>query len=87
MRTTMELLDKALKKTGVSERALSQQLGLSASNLAVARVRGNVSPIVAGQLAELVGEDLEHWMAVAVVESQPRSRVTDHFRKVLHAIV
>ena len=87
MKSTLELLERAkVRFAPISERALSQRLGHSPTALTTARQRGTVSPIIAGQLAELVGEDVEHWMAVAVVESAPRSHVTDHLRRVLHAI-
>jgi plasmid maintenance system antidote protein VapI len=86
MKTTIELLDTALTRLNISERRLSVRIGLSPSNLSVARNRRSLSPVAAGQIAELLGEDVQHWIAVAALELQPRSRVTDHLRRVLHAI-
>lgn len=83
MKNTMELLDRAIEQTGLSERALSERIGLSTSNLSVARNRGSLSPVAAGQLAELMGLDVEHWMATAVLETQPRSRITDQLRRAI----
>ena len=87
MKTTLELLDKAKDKAApLSERQLSMQLGHSPTALKQARTRGNVSPILAGQLAEMLGENVEHWIAVAAIEAQPRSRVTDHLRRTITAM-
>jgi plasmid maintenance system antidote protein VapI len=86
MRTTLDLIDAAITKTGMSQRELCRHLGVSVANLAMARQRGSVSPIVAGQLAALLDLNVEHWMAVSVLESTPKSRVTDSLRRVLHTI-
>jgi plasmid maintenance system antidote protein VapI len=86
MKTTLELVDAALAKTELSERALSTKLGMAPTNIAMARQRGTVSPLVAGQLAALLDLNVEHWIAVAVLESAPKSRMTDQLRRVLHAI-
>lgn len=87
MKNTLELLAKASAKAApLSERQLAMRLGHAPTKLAMARRRGNVSPVLAGQLAEMLGENVEHWIAVAAIEAQPRCRVTDHLRRVLHAI-
>jgi hypothetical protein len=65
---------------------MAVKLGMSPTALNNAVMRGTISPVAAGQLAELIGEDIEHWMAVAAIEGVPRSRVTDHLRRVLHTI-
>jgi len=86
MKTTLELLGKATDKLGpISERALSQRLGHSATAITTAKQRGNLSPILAGQLAEIVGENVEHWMAVAVIEGTPKSRITDSLKRAITA--
>lgn len=82
MQRTLELLERALSK-GQSARELSKTMGLTATTLAVAKHRGSLSPVVAGQLAEFVGEDIEHWMALAAIEAAPRSRVTDHLKRAI----
>lgn len=84
MKTTLDLLSKATDKLGaISERALSQQLGHSPTAITTAKQRGNLSPILAGQLADIVGENVEHWIAVAVIEGAPRSRVTDQLKRAI----
>ena len=91
MNSTIELLDHALatqrqSDPKASERALSMRIGLSAAALAVARKRGNLSPVAAGQLAVLIGEDFEHWMAVAAIEAEPKSRQTEQLRRMITAV-
>lgn len=83
MKSTIELLTAATDRTNLSERALSTKLGHSPWTLSRGKLRGSLSPIVAGQLAEIVGESIERWMAIAAIESEPRSRVTDHLRKAI----
>ncbi|HWH83872.1 MAG TPA: hypothetical protein VNU71_16700 [Burkholderiaceae bacterium] len=86
MKTTLELLQAARNKTSPkSERQLAIDLGHAPTTLAMARTRGTLSPVIAGQLAELIGADVEHWIAVAAIEAAPRSRVTDHLRRTLYA--
>ena len=53
MQTTMELLDAALKKKNSTEWAA--QLKLSGNALRTAKHRGNLSPAIAGALAEELG--------------------------------
>lgn len=85
MRTTIELLDAAISKAE-SQAALCRELHISGATLTVARGRGRLSPTLAGQIAERIGAPVEHWVAVAALEAAPRSRTTDHLRKVLQTI-
>lgn len=90
MKSTLDLLDRVKHQMApISERALSQQLGHSPTTLTTARQRGSLSPEIAGQLAELLRlppAEIAQWMALAYVESKPRTATTDHLRRVLHAI-
>jgi hypothetical protein len=91
MESTIQLLDKALSSVRqtdpkASERSFSKQLGLSPAALSVARHRGNLSPIAAGQVALLLGENVEHWMAVAAIEAEPKSRATEQLRRMLTTV-
>ena len=84
MKTTLDLLDRATKAIGpISERALSQRLGHSPTAITTAKQRGNLSPVLAGQLAEAIGEDIPQWMAIAALEAAPRSRVSEHLRRAI----
>ena len=67
---SLDLLDSAIKKTGMSERGLSRELGLSSSALSVARHKGNLSPAIAATLAEHIGEDVAKWTLTAVAEAE-----------------
>ena len=86
MKTTLDLLAHVKQTLEISERALSIKLGHSPTNITSGKQSGSLSPVLAGQLAELVGQSVQHWMSVAYLESQPKTRVTDHLRRVLHAI-
>jgi hypothetical protein len=84
MKTTLELLEKAAAKVApLSERQLSMRLGHAATTLAMARRRGSLSPVIAGQLAELTGDDVVQWMALASLESEPKSPVTDRLKRMI----
>lgn len=85
METTLQLLEKALA-TGKSQRALSRDLGLADTALGAAKHRGSLSPVAAGQLAAMLGEPVDHWIAIAVIESEPKSRVTEQLRKALRSV-
>lgn len=75
-RNTLELLDRALAQAD-SAQQLAQTLGLSRSALAVARHRGKVSPLIAGLLAERLGDEPGPWIAQAALEAEPASRARD----------
>lgn len=68
MQTTLELLDAALKIKNAREWA--EQLKLSPNALRTAKHRGNLSPAIAGALAEELGEDFRKWIVIAALESE-----------------
>lgn len=80
MQTTMDLLSKALALQP-SAYAWCNDLGLSKSTIAVAKTRGRLSPVVAGGIAMKLGEDPEHWIAVAALEAEPESTLLQRLRK------
>ena len=71
MKSTMDLLDAALQKQNATEWAL--KLKLSPNALRAAKHRGNLSPAVAGALAEELGEPVEKWIVIAALESERES--------------
>jgi plasmid maintenance system antidote protein VapI len=72
MHTTMDLLAKAMSPPyELTEADWCRELDISRTTLSVAKLRGKLSPVVAGNLARLIGEDVEHWIAVAALEAQP----------------
>ena len=79
MQTTAELLDRAMKTKPAQ--TWHQELGLSRNALHVARAKGKLSPIVAGAIAEKLGENVPRWMAIAALESEKESGAKDHLVK------
>jgi hypothetical protein len=79
MQNTMELLNKAL--TFQKAARWCETLNLDPSVISQARRRGNLSPALAGNLAIELGEDAEHWIAVAAIEAEKPSPLLDRLRK------
>lgn len=73
MQTTMELLQTALTTREMNASQWCENLQMSRSALAVAKVRGRLSPTIAGNLARLMGEDETTWIAIAAMEAEPDS--------------
>ena len=71
MQTTMNLLDAALAKQPAPY--WHKKLGLSRTVLHTAKIRGNLSPAIAGALAEELGEPVEKWIVIAALESERES--------------
>ena len=69
LHTTMELLDEALSRNTAT--FWCKQLDVNRTALAVARARGRLSPTIAGNLARLLGLDMERWIAIAAIEGEP----------------
>lgn len=74
MQTTMDLLNRALTEREISQAEWCKQLEVNRTALAVARLRGRLSPTIAGNIARLMGEPVEHWIAVAALEAEPDSK-------------
>ena len=68
---TMQLLDKALELQPAPY--WHKKLNLSRNALHNARLRGHVSPAIAGALAEELGEEAEKWIVIAALESERES--------------
>lgn len=82
MKSTMDLLDQALKVKTPPEWARS--LGLERTALHNAKRREHLSPAVAYALAEELGEDAQQWALVAAVESEKDSACRERMaRRVL----
>lgn len=71
MQSTLELLDAALLQHPVPY--WTEKLKLSRSALHTAKLRGNLSPAIAGALAEELGQDVKTWIVVAALESERES--------------
>lgn len=68
MPTTMDLLKKAenLKK---SDAEWCRELGINRTAFGVARTKQHLSPVIAGALAEKLGEDAKNWIVIAALET------------------
>ena len=71
MQTTMNLLDAALQLHPAPY--WHKKLKLSRSVLHTSKIRGNLSPAIAGALAEELGEPVEKWIVIAALESERES--------------
>lgn len=68
---TLELLDRALNKNSAAEWA--RVFNITPSAFTQARKRGRLSPVMAGNLAMAMGEDVHRWTAAAGMEAEPDS--------------
>lgn len=71
MQTTIELLERALSSQPATY--WTKRLNLARNTLATSKVRGHLSPAIAGALAEEMGEDAQRWMVIAALESERES--------------
>ena len=68
MHETMKLLNKGLEFKSIPE--WTKELGLAYNTLSTAKIRGHLSPAIAGAMAEKLGFDAIKWIAVAALESE-----------------
>lgn len=66
MQSTMELWKKALSVHHQAEWA--RVMNVTPSAFSQATKQGRLSPVLAGNIAMEIGEDPEHWVAVAALE-------------------
>lgn len=71
MQTSLNLLETALQKH--PSPYWTARLGLHRNALYVARARGNLSPAIAGALADEMGKDSKEWIVIAALESEKDS--------------
>lgn len=67
MTSTLELLARALADQ--TNTSLADKLHIHLSLFSQARNRRRLSPILAGRVAGLLGENVTHWIAVAALEA------------------
>lgn len=67
MHATMDLLAKALTEKHAS--AWARDFNLDRSTFSQAKKHGRLSPMLAGNIAIELGEDPEHWIAIAALEA------------------
>lgn len=72
MKSSIQLYHRAMAQTP-SAKYWCEQLGVSRNALATAKLRGRLSPTIAGNLARLLGEDIDEWIVIAALEGEPPS--------------
>lgn len=88
--TTKDLLRKALSTwadQGLTEAEALKQMGFNPSALAIAKARGNLSPVMAGRMAEMLGLDAINWIAIAAIENAKNSKARTMLEKHLQAVI
>lgn len=68
MQTTKNLLDEALEMHPAPY--WTGKLKLARTTLNTAKVRGHLSPAIAGALAEELGKPVKDWIVIAALESE-----------------
>ena len=84
MTSTTDLLKMALKKKTASEWA--RLYNLTPGTFTNAKTRGRLSPLLAGNIAIDLGENPDHWMAIAAIEAERESPLRDRLRATLQRI-
>lgn len=78
MENTMELLAKALEIKRAAR--WCEEFNLDISTIAAAKKRGRLSPALAGNFAMDLGEPPERWIAIAAMEAERKSPLTERLR-------
>lgn len=73
MQTTMDLFSKAL--TVQHQAAWARELNITPAAISIAKKQKRLSPVIAGNIAIKLGEDPQHWIAVAALEAEPESEL------------
>lgn len=73
MHTTMDLFDKALEIKHAA--AWARDLNVTRAAFSMAKKHGRLSPVLAGNFAIELGENPEHWIAVAALEAEKDSEL------------
>jgi hypothetical protein len=79
MAQSIELLNKALQTQHAA--AWARHFNIDRSTLAQAKRQGRLSPALAGNFAIELGEDAEHWIAIAAIEAEPESTLLERLKK------
>jgi hypothetical protein len=83
MDSTMSLYHKAMS-INPNAGAWCETLGLSRNALAVAKLRGRLSPGLAGALASnMPNEDVQRWINIATIEGEQNTTIKGRLQRVL----
>lgn len=78
MKTTMDLFAAALAKQNANQWA--NDLNITRQTFSMAKKKQRLSPVLAGNIAMKLGENPEHWVAVAALEAEPESELLARLR-------
>lgn len=84
MRSSIQLYHRAMA-IEPSAKYWCDQLGISRNALATAKLRGRLSPTVAGNLARLLGEDIDEWIVIAALEAEPATYARNKLMTIVKA--
>jgi hypothetical protein len=84
MDKSISLLDRALEGRRYID--VSDEVGVGISALVNSKRVGHLSPLVAGQLAVFLNENVEHWMAVAAIECARKGKARTMLERHLRAV-
>lgn len=79
MTNTMQLFEKALSVKHAA--AWARDLNLTRATFSMAKKQGRLSPVLAGNFAMELGEDPEHWVAIAALEAEKDSELLARLKK------
>lgn len=79
MQSTMQLLDKALANQTAA--GWANKLNITRQTFTNAKKAKRLSPALAGNLAIELGENAEHWIAIAAIEAEKESPLLERLRK------
>jgi len=69
----MDLFEKALQVQHAA--AWARDMNITRAALSMAKRNKRLSPVLAGNFAMKLGENPEHWIAVAALEAEPESEL------------
>lgn len=78
MQNTMELLDRALNVKHAA--AWANDLNITRATFSMAKKAGRLSPALAGNLAIELGENAEHWIAIAAIEAEKKTALLERLK-------
>jgi plasmid maintenance system antidote protein VapI len=79
MHNTMDLYAKALAVQHAA--AWARDMNITPAALSIAKKQRRLSPVLAGNIAMKLGEDPEHWIAIAALEAEPDSELLARLKK------
>ena len=74
----MDLFDAAIQKDTAA--GWASRLNITRQTFSNAKKAGRLSPALAGNLAIELGEDAEHWVAIAAIEAEKKTALLERLK-------